>query len=118
MQIDCSVVNTTLVQLKSDAIPESLRKNVEQDISQEVPSNRTNKESIDASLSNMLAHDVNNVSNYQINVKKPLSFKGSQPAKEDFFKQYLYSKYDEIKESERTPEKVTKIKVQKKKRNV
>lgn len=29
MQIDCSVVNTTLVKLKSDALPESLRKNAE-----------------------------------------------------------------------------------------
>lgn len=27
MQIDCSIVNTTLVQLKSEALPESLRKN-------------------------------------------------------------------------------------------
>ncbi|XP_013144247.1 PREDICTED: cyclic AMP-dependent transcription factor ATF-6 alpha [Papilio polytes] len=76
MQIDCSVVNTSLVKLKSDALPESLRKSRNNESKNPIPvyNNpktryskngyvRSNKDAIDASLSDVMKNSGNNASN-------------------------------------------------------
>lgn len=75
MQIDCSVVNTSLVKLKSDALPESLRKSRNNESKNPIPVYnsktryskngyvRSNKDAIDASLSDVMKNSGNNASN-------------------------------------------------------
>ncbi|XP_045542321.1 cyclic AMP-dependent transcription factor ATF-6 alpha [Papilio machaon] len=83
MQIDCSVVNTSLVKLKSDALPESLRKSRNNDLNTPIPvyNNskpkynkkgyvRSNKDAIDASLSDVMQNSGNNASNAVENKKQ------------------------------------------------
>lgn len=102
MQIDCSVVNTTIVKLKSDALPESLRKksnehgpNLENKRSTYLRRPRTN----DDNLSNVLHNSSNNVSNYPVKFKEPdSSVNGVEINQDDnMFAQYLKSKYEESK---------------------
>lgn len=100
MQIDCSVVNTTLVKLKSDALPESLRKptndpTVEQEEKRENTSTyyKTNNDNIDI---NLLQNSSNRISNYSKNQNVPHKV---DVGKDDLFAQYLFSKYENSKDS-------------------
>ncbi|KAF9407708.1 hypothetical protein HW555_012359 [Spodoptera exigua] len=100
MQIDCSVVNTTLVKLKSDALPESLRKptndpTVQQEEKRENTSTyyKTNNENIDI---NLLQNASNRISNYSKNQNVPNKV---DIGKDDLFAQYLFSKYENSKDS-------------------
>lgn len=105
MQIDCSVVNTTLVKLKSESLPESLRKKFDDDKSavlHTAESKRNNiKRSIEASLdtklSDSLKNSSNNLPNYPAN-KKQLPSRDGDISKDDSFAQYLFSKYEESKQ--------------------
>lgn len=94
MQIDCSVVNTTLVKLKSDALPESLRKSNDDGKSTQVnmtPENRKFKRfKVDASLNEIIYNTSNNLSN---NFKKNNDVNSNDELnKNDFFTQYLIPK--------------------------
>ncbi|XP_026728659.1 cyclic AMP-dependent transcription factor ATF-6 alpha isoform X2 [Trichoplusia ni] len=103
MQIDCSVVNTTLVKLKSDALPESLRKQTangatptEHDNKQENTTryyNIKNKNNIDT---NMLKNS-SNISNYS---KKQNVPRKEDLGREDLFAHYLFSKQENSKLNE------------------
>ncbi|CAK1599492.1 unnamed protein product [Parnassius mnemosyne] len=83
MQIDCSVVNTSLVKLKSDTLPESLRtrnKNVSKSPisvyndpkikSSDIEYFRGNNDPVDISLSILMKNSSNNVSNIVENKTK------------------------------------------------
>lgn len=94
MQIDCSVVNTTLVKLKSDALPESLRKSNDDGKSTQVnmtPENRKLKRfKVDASLNEIIYNTSNNLPN---NFKKNNNVNSNDELnKNDFFTQYLIPK--------------------------
>ncbi|KAM3966603.1 LOW QUALITY PROTEIN: bZIP_ATF6 domain-containing protein ATf6 [Aphomia sociella] len=107
MQIECSVVNTTLVQLKSDALPESIRKtsnehikssSVNASVTEDKINNlikHTTKDSVDGSLSRLLYNSSNNISNYPNNLKKRENKGNIDSRKDDLFAQYLFSKYEE-----------------------
>lgn len=105
MQIDCSVVNTSLVKLKSEALPESLRMKNEQIKPAVYPSKpepkqyynkKTAKHSIESNMASVLHNISNNISNYPTNYKKD-SRANLDSSKDDFFAQYLISKYEEAK---------------------
>ncbi|CAG5041813.1 unnamed protein product [Parnassius apollo] len=83
MQIDCSVVNTSLVKLKSDTLPESLRtrnKNISKSPisvyndpklkSNKIEYFRSNKDPVDISLSFLMQNSSNNVSSMVENKTK------------------------------------------------
>lgn len=94
MQIDCSVVNTTLVKLKSDALPESLRNSKDDSKSSQVnmtPENRKLKRfKVDTSLNEIIYNTNNNFSN---NFKKNNDVNSNDELnKNDFFTQYLIPK--------------------------
>ncbi|CAH0600730.1 unnamed protein product [Chrysodeixis includens] len=104
MQIDCSVVNTTLVKLKSDALPESLRKHTtngatptENENKQENATryyNIKNKNNVDTN--NMLKNS-SNISNY---LKKQNVPSKEDLGKEDLFAHYLFSKQEKLKQNQ------------------
>ncbi|CAB3255426.1 unnamed protein product [Arctia plantaginis] len=106
MQIDCSVVNTSLVKLKSDALPESFRKHNTNDgiVVAPVlrPQNRikNNKEKIDASI----LHN-SSVTNYSKNQDLPQ--KEMEISRDDLFTNYLFSKSDNSKGIVTKPRKGT-----------
>lgn len=97
MQIDCSVVNTTIVQLKSDALPESLRKKSDNkapvfDNPKPKPSRILHKDTADPGLQ-VLYNTSDNSANYSNN---------RQPKPEDvgqvnIFASDLISKYEDTK---------------------
>lgn len=97
MQIDCSVVNTTIVQLKSDALPESLRKKSDNkapvfDNPKPKQSRILHKDTADPGLQ-VLYNTSDNSANYSNN---------SQPKPEDvgqvnIFASDLISKYEDTK---------------------
>lgn len=91
MQIDCSVLNTTLVKLRSDALPESLRKTQTNDKvrSDKFDIKKVNKETIDASLSKVLQNASNNLPNNIIKRNKI-----STNLDYDMMSNYLMSKED------------------------
>lgn len=106
MQIDCSVVNTSLVKLKSDALPESLRKKNNNSSKNPAPvyNNpklpthkygyvRSNKDAIDASLSDVIQILSNNVSN-TIESKKQNKLSNNIDANGDLFTQILHPKHN------------------------
>ncbi|XP_026764288.2 cyclic AMP-dependent transcription factor ATF-6 alpha [Galleria mellonella] len=110
MQIECSVVNTSLMKLKSDALPESIRKKSNKEVKSpmnvslsENKSNniirRTTKDSVDASLSSISYNSSNNISNYSINLDKRKNDDNIDSRKDDLFVHYLFSKYEESKNS-------------------
>lgn len=119
MQIDCSVVNTTIVKLKSDALPESLR----QKKNNEQGSNLINKRSTylrrprvnEDHLSSILHNSSNDISNYPVKFKEPdASINDVELSKEEnTFAQYLISKYEESKNDSNVS-----IKVENKSNNV
>ncbi|XP_068628739.1 cyclic AMP-dependent transcription factor ATF-6 alpha [Battus philenor] len=103
MQIDCSVVNTSLVKLKSDKLPESLRKSKNNDPNSALPVYNkskqkpgingyvsSNKDAIDASLSNVTQNKENNASNIVEN--KNMVKLSNQDSNHDIFPQILQSK--------------------------
>lgn len=96
MQIDCSVVNTTIVQLKSDALPESLRKRSD-DGKAPVLNNpklsKNNKDTVEPSLPTLHNTSDNN-SNYS-NDSQPSKI--SDIRQENVFASYLISKYEDTK---------------------
>lgn len=105
MQIDCSVVNTTLVKLKNDALPESLRKQPNNDATRnEHADKRENtteyyeinkKDNVET---NLLQNNSKNISNnYSNNLNLP--HKEADVDKYDFA-HYLFSKYESSKESQ------------------
>ncbi|XP_046971198.1 cyclic AMP-dependent transcription factor ATF-6 beta [Vanessa cardui] len=101
MQIDCSVVNTTLVKLKSDTLPESLRDtNADgQPIHVSVsPENRRLKKlKVDASPNEIVFNTSNNLSN---NFKKNIDVgSDNEINKNDLFTQYLLHKSSDASES-------------------
>ncbi|KAJ2946600.1 hypothetical protein O0L34_g12656 [Tuta absoluta] len=107
MQIDCSVVNTTLVKLKSDTLPESLRKKpteIKPENKSEQKNTTFKKPTIEGSSDSL--QNTSNVSNY------PVKFKGSPEindvdiGKEDLFAQYLITKYEESKNDSKSAEKL------------
>ncbi|CAG9783207.1 unnamed protein product [Diatraea saccharalis] len=106
MQIDCSVVNTTLVKLKSETLPESLRKNVDNDSkssthepSVEINGNDVKKSNkLDAKLPKGL-HNTSNISNYRSDFKKEVTSMHKEIPKDDSFTQYLFSKVDDKQEN-------------------
>lgn len=118
MQIDCSVVNTSLVKLKSKALPESLRKRVDNDVKSTKLGSKHNKlnndikksikDSLDAKLSDPLKNSSKNFSNYSVS-KKQIETKDNDIPKDDSFAQYLFSKYEESKQE--TGDTGNKIKV-------
>ncbi|KAG7303971.1 hypothetical protein JYU34_010891 [Plutella xylostella] len=87
MQIDCSVVNTTLVQLKSDALPESLRKTTNKP--QKEVRDIHNKTRKVTTLSNMSQ----NISNFSMDESQTRKV---GPVEETHFAKYLYSKSDNV----------------------
>ncbi|XP_050351386.1 cyclic AMP-dependent transcription factor ATF-6 beta isoform X2 [Nymphalis io] len=94
MQIDCSVVNTTLVKLKSDTLPESLRKtNVDGKpihVSMSSDNRRLKKLKVDASPTEIVFNSSNNLSN---NFKKNINVgSDNEINKNDLFTQYLLHK--------------------------
>lgn len=106
MQIDCSVVNTSLVKLKSDALPESLRKKNNNSSKNPAPvyNNpkltthkygyvRSNKDAIDASLSNVMQTLSNNVSN-TVESKEQNKLNNDIEANGDLFSQILHPKHN------------------------
>ncbi|XP_026484634.2 cyclic AMP-dependent transcription factor ATF-6 beta [Vanessa tameamea] len=110
MQIDCSVVNTTLVKLKSDTLPESLREaNVDgQPIHVSVsPDNRRLKRlKVDASPNEIVFNTSNNLSN---NFKKNINVgSDNEINKNDLFTQYLLHKSSDGNESNLSNELVKK----------
>lgn len=119
MQIDCSVVNTTIVKLKSDALPESLR----QKKNNEQGPNLINKRSTylrrprvnEDNLSSILHNSSNDISDYPVKFKEPdASINDVELSKEDnTFAQYLISKYEESKNDSNVS-----IKVENKSNNV
>ncbi|KAJ8734223.1 hypothetical protein PYW07_014774 [Mythimna separata] len=101
MQIDCSVVNTTLVKLKHDALPESLRKPPSNDAVAENEDKRenitnyykTNNVNVDTNL-------LKNTSNISNNLKiQNVPQKEVDVSKDDSFAHYLFSKYESSKDS-------------------
>lgn len=98
MQIDCSVVNTTIVQLKSDALPESLRQKTEEvkapvyDNPKPKPSKRTNKDTVDPSLP--VPHNTS-FNNSKYTKSKPT--KNVDTGHGDVFASYIFSKYEDVK---------------------
>ncbi|KAL0850436.1 hypothetical protein ABMA28_012240 [Loxostege sticticalis] len=118
MQIDCSVVNTTLVKLKSEALPESLRKKADNvkppsDVQGSKPHdiNRGINDSIDESLVDALKNSSNNLSKYPVSIKKEYTPKENELLKDDTFAQYLFSKYEESKKESSNTVKHTKRKL-------
>lgn len=107
MQIDCSVVNTSLVKLKSDALPESFRKHNTNDATYVAPVLRpqnklkNNEEKIDASI----LHN-SSVTNYSQN--QNIQQKGTEISRDDLFTNYLFSKSDNSKEISMKPRKSPK----------
>lgn len=95
MQIDCSVVNTTLVKLKSDALPESLRKPTN-DATTENEDKRENSTSYyktnNGNVETNLLKNTSNISNYSKNLNVP--HKAVDVGKDDTFAHYLFSKYE------------------------
>lgn len=102
MQIDCSVVNTTLVKLKSDSLPESLRKQPSEDATTENEDKqenttsyyKTNTKNIDI---NILKNTSNGISNYSKNHKVPHK---KDVGRDNSFAHYLFSKYESPKDSQ------------------
>ncbi|GBP72260.1 Cyclic AMP-dependent transcription factor ATF-6 beta [Eumeta japonica] len=104
MQIDCSVVNTTLVKLKTDALPENARKRSKVSLTKNLKlkqrsgkrnilTRKRNKEdSVDGSLLDILYNSSKNISNNQIKHDK-ITHKVMQEVKEDYFVQ----KFSELK---------------------
>lgn len=98
MQIDCSVVNTSLVKLKSNALPESVRKSANGGTDTAPEHKRenitnTHKEKINASA---LENSTNAIRNYSNNQKLP--DKDIGVGKDDLFAHYLFSKYENVKD--------------------
>ncbi|KAJ0180994.1 hypothetical protein K1T71_003079 [Dendrolimus kikuchii] len=96
MQIDCSVVNTTLVKLKSEALRKNLRKSKKALSDYPKPENRINKDAVDASVINVLKNSSNNVPPYDSNKKQNL-LRSHIDLDKDSFSSYLYAKVDERK---------------------
>ncbi|RVE53267.1 hypothetical protein evm_002100 [Chilo suppressalis] len=105
MQIDCSVVNTTLVKLKSETLPESLRKQVDNDSksSEYEPTmdlrggnniKKTSKRPTDENLANGL-HNTSSIANSAPLFKKNMSPMDKDIPKDDSFTQYLFSKVED-----------------------
>ncbi|XP_048005651.1 cyclic AMP-dependent transcription factor ATF-6 alpha isoform X2 [Leguminivora glycinivorella] len=94
MQIDCSVVNTTLVQLKSEALPKSIR--AKNEVIPAVYPSKPNTKHLYKRIPDVdILHNIsNNISNYPVNEKR---YKNLDLNKDDFFAQYLLSKYEETK---------------------
>ena len=94
MQIDCSVVNTTLVKLKSNALPESLRKTNHIDNKpinvNPKPENRNVKFKNDSSSGDTAYNTSNNLSDV-VNYNKD-NLGDIDINKNDLFTQYLLSK--------------------------
>ncbi|XP_075988063.1 bZIP_ATF6 domain-containing protein ATf6 isoform X2 [Anticarsia gemmatalis] len=104
MQIDCSVVNTSLVKLKSDTLPESLRKHSANGGTEAVPETKREnttsdykvnvKEKLDA---NILHNSSNSIKNYSNN--QNLRQKEIDIGKDDLFAHYLFSKHEGRKDN-------------------
>ncbi|CAH0722312.1 unnamed protein product, partial [Brenthis ino] len=109
MQIDCSVVNTTLVKLKSNALPESLRKTSTDekpvDINPKPENRKVKRLKIDSSPGDTVYNTSNNISNINYN-KNNLA--DMDINKNDLFTQYLLSKSRNLKEE---PIKITKLEI-------
>ncbi|KAI5642408.1 bZIP transcription factor domain-containing protein [Phthorimaea operculella] len=110
MQIDCSVVNTTLVKLKSDTLPESLRKKPTE-IKPEIKSEqrkttylRRPKPTIEDALD--ILQNTSNVSNFPVKFKGP-QINDVEGGKGDLFAQYLISKYEESKNDSKSAHVMT-----------
>ncbi|XP_028176960.1 cyclic AMP-dependent transcription factor ATF-6 alpha [Ostrinia furnacalis] len=117
MQIDCSVVNTTLVKLKSNALPGSLRKKADVKPSLDAQENTRNEvkkginDSFDVNLMDSLKNSSDNLSKFPVIVKKQYAPKENALPKDDTFSQYLFSKYEESKKENTNTIKHTKRKV-------
>ncbi|CAG4926198.1 unnamed protein product [Colias eurytheme] len=81
MQIDCSVVNTTLVKLKSNAIPKSLRKNKLNSTNTFYDNPKPKQEKVDKKPINIVQKPINSTSHAS-----------RHDVKRDLFAQYLLSK--------------------------
>ncbi|XP_038209195.1 uncharacterized protein LOC119830305 isoform X2 [Zerene cesonia] len=81
MQIDCSVVNTTLVKLKSNAIPKSLRKNRLNSTNTFYDNPKPKKVKVDKKPINIVQKSINSTSRAS-----------KHDMKRDLFAQYLLSK--------------------------
>lgn len=96
MQIDCSVINTTIVQLKSDALPESLRKKSD-DVKAPILDNpklrKNNKDAVGPSRP--IIHNTNDNNLNYSNNSQPT--KNSDIGQENVFASYLTSKYEDTK---------------------
>lgn len=99
MQIDCSVINTSLVKLKSDALPESLRQQTanvgpeavdEHNRDNATSSNKSNHVNVNSILRNS-SHKPSKYTD-----KQNISHK--EMGKDDLFAHYLFSKYEDSKE--------------------
>lgn len=108
MQIECSVVNTTLVKLKSETLPENVRKKVNDPVKTSVNASlsenkrngylkKTTKDRVDPSLPNGLQNS-SNISNYP-DISKQDRVAHVDSRKDDLFAQYLFSKYEESKDT-------------------
>ncbi|XP_013183487.2 cyclic AMP-dependent transcription factor ATF-6 alpha [Amyelois transitella] len=99
MQIECSVVNTTLVKLKSDTLPESVRnKDVHpvKNSNKRRRSTKTQESSGDENFETSLPNDLKNSSNISKYATK-LKNDDVDIQKDDLFAQYLFSKYEKSK---------------------
>lgn len=94
MQIDCSVVNTTIVQLKSDALPGSLRKKSEDTKSPLYDNPKTNKRTNKTNDSLPILHNSSDTNSNYSNNSQP---KNSDLGQEDAFASYLVTKYEHTK---------------------
>lgn len=123
MQIECSVVNTTLVQLKSDALPESLRKKNNEElepskhqlyhtnkpignVTKRVYDNSRPKHNASKKINKLLAdasptdlqNSVNLSNAYSLNNQ---SIKAVDPSKDASFANYLFSKHESTRNDEK-----------------
>ncbi|XP_041973913.1 cyclic AMP-dependent transcription factor ATF-6 beta [Aricia agestis] len=97
MQIDCSVVNTTLVKLKSEMLPESIRKTNEyQPVQPHRADNITDMKLKNINKSSLLQ----TINKEGILIDKKLNLEPSEDLKVDSFTQYLFSKSDVKKEKQ------------------
>ena len=99
MQIDCSVVNTTLVKLKSDTLPESLRKPPSDNATDngEKRENTTSNYNTDnGNIDTNLLKNTSNIANYSKKLNVPE--KEVEVGKDDSFAHYLFSKYESSKD--------------------
>ncbi|XP_064292041.1 cyclic AMP-dependent transcription factor ATF-6 alpha isoform X2 [Plodia interpunctella] len=98
MQIECSVVNTTLVKLKSETLPRSVRKKdagLTKSSFKEQENNKTGNNSEGQAVDSSIRNGLQNSSNIP---KLPAKLKHQHvDVRDDLFAQYLFSKYEESK---------------------